>query len=233
MGQAPVSTSKATTEIIRDVASNVIVNSSQECRSKNAAVQRFSLKNINTKGCKVNISNINQDMQVSTNFKCIQDSNVNSSSVNQFKTNLEQELTSQASGLINLNAAETETINTMHDKILNNINLSQLASCISQNIARQEKSIGGINMDCTGMPAGSNELNISNLQQIMISSNVVDCLQDQKTVADAANTIDQIIKTKQTSTSETFGNFGNWWILILVICICISSSSVGVAYYQQ
>lgn len=212
--------SKSTTEtnIVNEALTSVAMSSSQNCSSSNGNVQEFSLGQIDTDGCDVNISNISQTQKVKQNFSCLQDSSQSAELLNKFKTELDAK-TEAAVSAFGIGQAEANTITNLTNKIKTDIDISSVANCVSNNLNTQKMSLAGVRAKCR--PGQS--VNIDNLSQIIMATQVAECVQTDKKIADIANEIDNKLKLHTSSSvsglpdsSASLASLGSFLIPIIV-----------------
>ena len=220
---ASQSKSKSTNEIINDVITDVIMQSSQNCASSNNNVQNMSISDLDLDNCDFNVSDITQTASVNTVFVCSQTAQNTAELVNQFSTKLDNELEAKMKGLnIGLNNVETETVNNLKNAIKTNVDISSISSCISNQTNVQNFSIKNIKLNCRGK-----SFNINNIRQLIVSSLVANCIQNNSNVTEASNQLDNIIKNKQSSVLEGFDmNTGIIVSVVSSIIIVVSIVSV-------
>jgi hypothetical protein len=231
-------------DIVNSVMSNVMMESSQQCTAESSAKNVMSFSDIKTKGCAVKFSNISQEMLIETNFTCSQDAGTSNDLTSQFNTKLNEELNAKLSGLGGalVTNAEVDSITNLKNQVTNNINVKQLASCMSKNMADQKLEFGKYELDCTGLAPPENIVSFDNISQRLVSTQTAKCLSAQKNVAEAAAKIDAFFDTKATAENKgldiigMINNlvnkvFGTWQAAIgvvgaiVVCCFCLCSLS--------
>jgi hypothetical protein len=200
MGAAQSKTTSVTS-IVNEAATNALLESASSCKSSSGANQTLTFSDIKTKGCSVDFRNISQGAEIKSNLSCAQDSAQNAEIFNKFATNLDQTLDATLSGIPSafISNAETNTMTNLRNTIKNNINMSQLAECVSQSLYNQKMEFGKIEMDCTGMKDG--RLTFDNISQKLIATQVANCLQSNQQAAKAAQELENIIVNKQSSAN--------------------------------
>lgn len=199
------SKSTSTIELVNNTLTNVLLQSATTCRSYTGVNQIMSFSNIKSVNCDFILDGINQSANLSTNLSCAQDSTQNAEVLNKFATNLDQELKAELSGIPGAIFSNTETnsIINLQNQIVNNINISQVAECVSQAIYNQTLTFDKHEYDCS--KKGS--VTIRNVSQSIISENVTKCLQTNNQITKAAQEIDNIISNKQSATDTGINPF--------------------------
>jgi transcriptional regulator with GAF, ATPase, and Fis domain len=241
MGAAQ-SKSSSDTNIVNSAVSNIMISSASNCSSNTGTAQEMTISDLDITGCNLNISNIAQDANVKANFKCASDTQQNNNLVNQFANQLDQQLSASLSGIPSalISNAETETITNLKNEITNNINMSQIASCMSNNMISQKNTIGKLKVTCVN-PTQS--VDIKDISQKLVADFSADCIQQQKAVSDASSKLDTIIKQKQEAVNKgidlgsligSFASLGaSWFIWIIVLVCCCMCSSLSSAAASQ
>lgn len=218
---------QSSTTIINDTvnkaATNVLMNSSSECSQNNSLSQIQVFKNISgAKGCSPNFSS-DQSAQQSPNFTCASDSKNESDLLTKFENELTQQAEAQAKNFVVGNAeTRASTSNKIVNDVLTNINISNLSTCIQDNMATQSQSLEGIEYGCPaycGNPElcrvflefGHPELcdqdkcivHVADLAQAAVQSAVGNCLSKNTNLQKAIN--DNAITTTQVSNSKNTG----------------------------
>lgn len=223
---ASQSKSKSTNVIINDIVTDIIMQSSQNCTSSNNNVQNMSISDLDLDNCDFNISDISQTANVNTVFVCNQSVQNTTELANQLSTKLDNELEAKIKGLnIGLNNVETETINILKNSIKTNVDISNISSCISNQTNIQDFNIKKIKLNCRGK-----KFNINNINQLIVSSLVANCIQNNSNVTQAANELDTIIKNKQSSSLEGF-DLNTGIIVSAVSSILIAVSIVSILLF--
>ena len=230
------STAEAITDTINDTVTNVMVSNQSLCGQNNSAIQSINIGNINAKGCGFNMSGITQTSVQKPNFSCFSSQTNNASLLTSLKNSLQQQATSELSGLggaINSQSLST-TASTLVNDITNNMNLTNLSSCIQNNIASQEFSQGNINVQCPSCcnnpgPSCNQRncvVNISNLSQQLTQSAVANCLSENSNLLSVINQIASEISQKTASSNtgismSLLGGIGGIVLLIILIIIIL------------
>lgn len=232
------STSAAISDVVNKSMSNVLLSSSNSCSQNNSAIQEINFKDIKTTGgCQLKFSGISQATFQSPNFTCSSSSANSSDLSTKFKNELDQQAAANVSGLGGLNsAANSSTISNLKNDITNNINISDVSTCVQSNLAKNTMNFSltadctGCGLKCTGNPQVCENTCItsySDISQNLTQSAVGSCMASNtnvaKVIADASDTI------KQTSTASNTGiglggeiGIGASCSIIMIICIlCI------------
>lgn len=250
MGNAQ-SSSQAVSDIVNKSVTNVLMSSSSQCGQNNSASQTLDFSNITASdGCNLDFNNITQTMIQTPNFTCSSNSQNESDLMSQFKSQLDQNSQAALSGLsgaLNSNAASS-TISKLKNEIENNINISQVSSCVQNSIADQKLKFNKINANCPAycrnpqFCKGVESLcdmskcttSFSNIGQSMTQAAVGSCLASNanlnKVISDASTQLTQASTSKNTGIDFTaiFASLGSW-LLPLIICIVVCCSSLLVS----
>lgn len=188
---------KTETNIVNEAVTNVIMSSAQNCSANNANTQELYFRDIKVKGCSVDFSNISQDMKVTQNFSCAQDSSQNVELLNKFKSELDAKTEASLKG-ITTSSTKAETITNIKNKIETNINMSSVANCVANNINQQKMEFGKIDVEC----AKGDRVSFNNIGQKLVATQVAKCIQSNKQVSDLSNELDNEVKAATSSKNE-------------------------------
>lgn len=147
---AQQSTSNVINDTVNKSISNVLVSSSSNCAQNNTLENTQIFKNITAdEGCSLTFTNISQTAQQSPNFTCSSDSKNDSQLATQFKNDLQQEVDKKVSNFPIGYASDASTItNKLVNDITNNINISNVSSCVQDNILKQKQEFDSIKGSC-------------------------------------------------------------------------------------
>lgn len=236
---AQVSKVQSTQQIMNDVITNVLVNSSSTCTAQNTSNQTITFENISATGCEVTFSDISQGANISLNLQCASDTANEQALNNQFKSQFEQQLQAQNSGLtVGFSQAQTDSYQNALTTIKNNINISTIAVCAASSVQNQLQQYSKIQLTCTDsqIAAGTNKLTFNNLSQFIVASVVANCVSTNKSVVDATNTIDSLMKSKANASVAGIDltSITTVWIIVIigVILLCSFVSS-GLAVFAN
>ena len=219
-------------DIVSNAVTNVMMSSSQECGQTNTAVQELNFRNIRIpKGCSADFSNIDQTMVQTPNFKCAMESANQSDLVNKVSQELAQAAKAVTSGLSGaiVSSAQANNKAEVRSNIVNNINMSQTASCVQSNLSRQFQNYENIsgqgcpdfcsNPAICALPlkkAGFSDeyivkqcskevckFNWNNITQNMTQKAVAECLSQNSNLSKAINDVSQ--KITQEAVAENKG----------------------------
>jgi len=224
MGTAS-SKSIAISDIVNNSVTNVMMKSSSQCKMNTEAIQKMSFSDLDFVGCSVNFSNISQMADIETNFACAQDTEQNTELINEFSTELDQELEAALSGLPGavISESETKSITKMKNDIVANIDIEQISECVASTLTEQKLEFDKIKVDCTG--AEDTTVNFDNIKQRLIQSNVAECIQANTQVTKSINDIQNTIDNKQKSynTGIGLGIAGAAFLVIVLIVFFVLS----------
>jgi hypothetical protein len=216
------------TDVVNDALTNIIMNSSNECSSKNANIQEIEIANLDLVGCDLNMTDISQKQTIKQNFSCLQDTSNKTDLVNRFSTELDAKVEAQAKAGVGVAISKTDSVTKLKNTIKNNMDISNVAQCIQENINAQKMSVGGIKMKCV---PGQKGLDMSRMNQTIISENTASCYQKNEAVAAAASELNNKITVSSSSTAKGWDPLEflqTWWmILFIAFIILVISSSVS------
>jgi hypothetical protein len=230
--------------IINNVTTSFQKNITNACSTNSTNVQSVTIANVHATGCNLNITGINQSINVTLNASCGQTATFQDSvktafgaSVSDMITQLRDVATmkglnidSQLNELTNINTQDT---------------LNALSSCIVQNLNSQQVDIHDINVICTPTVttmgpltfATPQTLNIGDINQYISASVVSSCTQVLSAYYDKLSQIDKVLYPQQQAPSSTstgsgpvvidaakntlYGNIGNVAVIVLLILVSI------------
>jgi hypothetical protein len=237
---AQQSKSTSQTDIVSEALTEVLMKNAQKCKDKTNAIQSLTFEDIESP-CPMEFSNISQNMKISTNFSCAQKGSNKSELMNQFKSKLDSEVDSKTSGIGGAlySSAESNTIARLTNKIKNNINIENIAECVSENLKTQEMKFNKIRQtgntclrDAAGNPV---KMSFKDIAQSIVSEQISKCLQDNENISSSVTELDNILKSKTSSTLEGIspavlsgGSASSFsFILISGVIAIIAFSAIG------
>lgn len=229
---------ESTNDIVNRAVTNVLMASSSQCASTTSVVQEISFTDLTFTGCQVSFNNISQDAQLNTNVSCAQDSSNATDLSNTFQNELDQQLKATLSGIPGaiLTNSQVQTMNSIKNDIINNININSIANCVSNTIVQQKQTYGRIDVDCRFNSPSERFVDFSNISQRLLLSHVSKCTQSNTQLAKATAEMDTLIKTVAESSNKGFFNFDMTTYLfsigssfLLCIFLLVVSSMIGYA----
>lgn len=238
---------------VNESISNTLLSNSSQCNQSNSAIQSANFTNITAgEGCSLNIlstQNINQ----MPSFACLSQDSQKASLTNDLKSKLSQKLSTSNSGLPGslISSSNTSTIDNLTNELVNNINISNVASCAQNNLATQDAAFNSIKTSCpyicksTTLPAFNSNFTSQDYtklctttigsQQALIQAAVANCTSTNSALADTINKITN--ETTQESTLTNAGIFASLAsggtigiIAIVLVILCCSSFSGFMAW---
>jgi hypothetical protein len=218
---AQSSNAKTETNIVNKAVTNILMESSQNCSATVSTSQTVSISDIKTIGCRLNVGGVSQEATISQNFSCAQDSSQNADMQAKLKTQLEASSEAATKGVtVGSNSSNAETISNLTNDVLNNVNVSNIASCVAEAVAKQEAGIARIEADCRGMERGDNIVNVGNIAQLITLAQVSKCTQGNVQASKAITEFENAIKA--SSSAKTSGIEPSAISAGVTICIVIS-----------
>lgn len=196
---AAVSKNFSSIDILNESLTTVIMDSSINCSVQQSSNQDLSFNDLKFKYCDVNIKDINQSTKLSTNVTCAQDINQNSLLQNKFLNELNQKLESKVKDVsISPGLSITESVNNFKNVVRNNISITNIANCVANTISSQKLAFEKLEFECYR----GQKINISNVQQSIVSNIISKCTQSVQSVVVAAADLDNKVKQNNTSTTQ-------------------------------
>jgi hypothetical protein len=201
------SESKVETNIVNDAVTNVMMSSSQQCAATNSTSQTIKLGKIKAgKNCIARITGVSNDATVKQDFSCMQNNSQNADLMQKISNAIDAKTEAAVKGLA-VGSASATTLTNAKNTIRNNINISNLSSCMANNLAKQKIETEGMEVGdccdpgpyCTTADRTISQDNISNK---LVSAQVAKCLQGNEQVARAATEIDNVVKASASSKNE-------------------------------
>jgi len=201
------SKAKSQTDIVSEALTNVLMKNAQNCKAKSSSIQSLTISDIETP-CPFEISGISQNMKISTNFSCAQKGSNKNDILNQFKSQLDSAVESKTSGIGGAlySSSESDSIAKISNKIKNNIDISNIAKCVSDNMKKQKMGLGRIKQTGKSCPTDQYgnpvKVTIKDITQSIVSDEVSKCVQDSENISSAVAELDNKLKSTTTSTLE-------------------------------
>lgn len=238
---AQQSTSNVINDTVNKSISNVLVSSSSNCAQNNTLENTQIFKNITPdEGCSLTFTNISQTAQQSPNFTCSSNSTNDSQLATQFKNDLQQEIDKKVSNFpIGYASDVSEITNKLVNDITNNISISNVSSCVQNNMLQQKQEFDTIKGSCPSYCNKSNSqmcvdlakispslaattcdmskcnITFNNITQSSIQSAVGNCLSSnanyQSILSETATELSQVAKSenKGVDLGGIFESLGN------------------------
>lgn len=195
-------------DVVNTAITNVLINSSATCAGPSATnSQTISYNNINAPGCELDFSNINQTGKITTNFTCATDQANAAKLQNDFKTELDNQVSATSDQALGYSSSDSTAITKAKNDIENNINMSQISQCVAGSVNNnQSYSVSNIYAPCTEsqIANGTNKINGSNIVQKFVANLVATCTAKQSAITDIANTLATKITQKSAAHNELF-----------------------------
>ena len=232
---AQQSISTSVNKVLNESISNTMISNVSNSAQNNAASNSISFDNITAgPGCNLDFSNISQKLIQIPNFSSMS-SNSNSQDLQtKFNTALDQKVDSAVSGLAGgvYTASVSKAISDTKNIVKNNTNISNLATCVQDNIAKNTANFAHIVTNCPGYCASTvgcpkdNVCDFSlcttkfdNITQDLTQKAVASCVSQNTTVSkamtDLTNTITQATSSKNTGIDP----MGSIMTLVIIYCI--------------
>jgi len=215
-GAVDMSKTKTETNILNESITNVLLEISSTCKAE--------VNNTQSVTSKRSFSNINnttidaryiQGIKSKLNFSCIQNTNIENTLKDKISREIDNVIEKKTTGFGGksvIDASEQEIITNLKTTITKNIDIKSLTECLvaiknSQSIVDEVDftNISGSNIDAT-------------ITQKLVEEAVFKCTQSNKAITDASFELNEIIKSKTTSTSEGM-DFGYIFMIIIALII--------------
>lgn len=210
------------TEIVNKSLTDIVLDNSSKCKAEQGSKQTMIFGPITSDGCAVKISNISQDSKLTQNFSCINNITQNTDIINQISTKLKQDAEAKTSGVNLFNFSASANINKAVNEVKNNINIKNVTECIASNLSEQNFGQGAINIKCyPWMPEKERVVDINNISQSIVSTQVANCLNDNKQTMQALNKFDSDVQQTATSSAVGLGAIASGISLCCLIVLAI------------
>jgi hypothetical protein len=224
--------SKNSTDVVNKSLTDVVMKNTSSCKAQQGSKQTMIFGPINSDGCTVKISNISQDAKLSQNFSCIQDLKQDNDIINQISNKLKQDAEAKTSGFNLFNFAGSFNTSKAVNDVTSKIDLRNITDCIATNLQEQNFEQNGINIKCyPWMDAKDRVVDINNINQSIVSSQVANCLSKSEQSMKALNTFDNEIEQIAKSSVVGFGALGSaiccCCLLLLLIAYFVLTSDGG------
>lgn len=253
MGNAEAAAS-VITEVINKSITNVLIENSSSCTQNNSIIQDINISRIKSaQGCNLEISGISQQAIQAPNLTCISSSANTTDLMNKIEAKLKQEAKASAESGIGKSDSKTNSTSKLINEVKNNMNISNVVSCVQNTLAQQSMNISDIEISCpkfcqTMKPSDCNgsgaekacalcTAKITDIRQTIVQEAVSKCLNNNETLTKAIN--EAAADFTQSATSSSKGNdvfgflssFGTISIILIItiaiVCLSSSSSSFG------
>lgn len=254
-------TAETISKTVNNAITNVMLQNSSSCGQNNTSVQNISFSNIKTgPGCSLDFSGISQTSTQTPNFSCSSDSNQSSSLQTALSAALTQAVKSESSGISGALLSDTHVKSTSDiiNNITNNVNVSNVSSCVQSNLSSQEQVYNTLTSSCPAfcnsgtIPTTQVEVdayklctvNFNNINQTLTQAAVAKCTANNSALTNAINQAAVTVSQEASSESTGFlnitkiagditgvvGGVVNAYIicLVLILCSCILPSIISI-----
>ena len=201
---ADAKTTNDTSTTVKAV-SNVMMKNSAKCSQNTNISQVMTLPELILIGCDANISDISQEVKMETKMQCIQKITNTANLRNDIKKELEN-MTENKIDSLSTGSVNTDNINNTILEISNTIDIDSLLVCTQDSVIKQVLDAKPITAICNK----GGKFSMSNIKQSVISKNVAKCIQNQKSIAEAATKLDeQITNSTKNKMEGLLGSSGS------------------------
>lgn len=230
MGQTASAVSVS--DISNSAITNVLMQSSSTCGANQSLTQQQFVGNVKSKNCPVCVSNVKQSAKLEQNFSCSSKQQNNADLVAKFKDKIDNDIkatTGPVSALVS--STQTANLNKVKNEMVNNINISDVSSCIADNLAVQIQEVGNFEMECDGKQKDPCFLNISDIGQSIITKQVAKCTSSQekymKAVQDTQTELNNMLTSDTSNMGASFAASSTICIMCLFVFAIVA---LGIFY---
>lgn len=257
---AQQSTSNIINDTVNQSISNVLISSSSNCAQNNTLENTQIFKNITPdEGCSLSFTNISQTAQQSPNFTCSSNATNDSQLATQFKNDLQQEIDKKVSNFpIGYASDVSEITNKLVNDITNNISISNVSSCVQNNMLQQKQEFDTIKGSCPSYCNKGNsqmcvdlakispslaattcdmskcDITFNNITQSSIQSAVGNCLSSnsnyQSILSETATELSQVSKSENTGVNLSSVLTASFLPLLIIGIVVVLVIAIG-AYF--
>lgn len=204
MGQSNSTYSRQ--DIVNTAVTETLMTSSTNCGLSNTTTQDMTFEDIETVGCNVSFSNINQKSNVNLNFSCAQD-NSQSQQLNQdFANKLSSAIDAQVKGFaLGVQTQNTENISNIRNELITKVDMTNIANCVGNNIQNQRQKYGKLKAVCTDP---SQKVEYKDISQEIVSNLATECFQQNKQVSDLSQKLNNTLQADTKSKISGFSLAG-------------------------
>jgi cobalamin biosynthesis Mg chelatase CobN len=197
------------------------MQNSSACGQNNTATQNVSMSDIQAgEGCSLNLSSVQSINQIPT-FTCLSDSSQSAKLQRDLITQLEQSARASTVGVgTSVNATtDTAVLNRMVNDLSSNVNISNIATCLQNNLATQNAVSDTIKGSCPSICKNENvtfneyftpesfaklcTTSISSAQEL-VQAAVASCVSSNTALTDSIESVaNEIQQTGEASTKGT------------------------------
>ena len=219
MGVGNSTTAFNASTTLNEIMTTVMQSSSQTCAQGNTSAQILTVGNLNTVNCNITIGNISQTSNIAPILQCKFSSTEGASMTAQVADKLKTAAKASLSGLSGaLNDTSSANIDNACNQIMSNVNMSQIASSVQENMASQLLSVGTITATC--LPGET--LTFDNIEQKLLLAPITRITSTNvalsKSITNLQNVVDQASEGANTGISSTTIAIIAF-LIILALCI--------------
>lgn len=216
---------------LNETVSNILKSNAQKCGATTGVQQMIDISKLKAKG-KIVIDGVGQDSMDKFDFSCMQTAENQVDLQKNVNEKIKNDLVQKTSGY-QFQPSELTSINEAINKVTTNVDIKNVASCISEKFINNKISINDLESTNDG-------ITVKNVAQKAIMAGTSQCMQLN---SDATTAIEDIQKTFDTKTEQVakgvdmfasitaLGTAYITGIIICVVCLSIVSmvSSIGLS----
>ena len=136
---ASQSTVKSVTDIVQEVARDIVSSNTASCTAAASAQQSMRFDGISGgAGCNINMSNMGQKMKLEVNLNCVQNQGNSADLDSKFNAAIDKKIKSESEAGMGFGNSGIDSTEKIKQSIKTNIKMSSVASCLASSFGKQE-----------------------------------------------------------------------------------------------
>jgi hypothetical protein len=193
---AQISKAKSSSSILNESMMSIMKENETKCSASQTSGQIMTISNIESIGCSVNITGLSQEIDATNTIKCYQTTINETELKKKLAAKLKENIAAETSGIGGalFSSSDSESISNIVNDMTTNINIKELLECVNIQANKQIIDISSIKVTCN--PGEDNSLNIQNISQKILATQISECVSTSETLTKAMDELDvQIDKT--------------------------------------
>ena len=213
---ASQSTVKSVTDIVQEVARDIVSSNTASCTAAASAQQSMRFDGISGgAGCNINMSNMGQKMKLEVNLNCVQNQGNSADLDSKFNAAIDKKIKSESEAGMGFGNSGIDSTEKIKQSIKTNIKMSSVASCLASSFGKQEIVVKDVKVaDCVvpvqwdekGRPTKyqrlSDGITIKDIQQDLVVKATAKCVQDQMNAIKDVADMKTSLKSDMSSTAK-------------------------------
>lgn len=213
---------KNVSDVVNESVASVLMQNTASCLQTTDTTQVLSIKNIQTDGCALSVSDVSQQTFAMPSSKCMQQAANDANLSQMLKSTIQQKMKEEMKNLSFGDSQSSENYNRTLNEVASSVNINNVMSCVQQTLSKQLMELGDFTLkNCPtkkvvtiakdGTRTETDEpipVEIKNLSQTIIAQASQDCSSANQNTAKLVNQLDQILSQTTTIANDGWDPLG-------------------------